>query len=63
MAAWVLEARHRPTWRSEIKKTKLQIYLSPQADINTLLGTGRFSRPLDLNRSKLWDETKVIQRV
>jgi len=31
MAAWDFEARHCPTLPNEIKKTKLQIYASPQA--------------------------------
>ena len=38
MTAWVLEVRHCPTLLNEIKKTKLQIYKSPQAGINILLG-------------------------
>jgi hypothetical protein len=37
MTAWVFEARHCPTLPNEIKKTKLQIYTSPQAGINILL--------------------------
>ena len=36
MTAWVFEARHCPTLLNEIKKTKLQIYTSPQAGINIL---------------------------
>ena len=39
MTAWVFEARHCPTLLNEIKKTKLQIYTSPQAGINILLCT------------------------
>ena len=34
MTAWVFKARHCPTLLNEIKKTKLQIYTSPQAGIN-----------------------------
>jgi hypothetical protein len=30
MTAWVFEPRHCPTLLNEIKKTKLQIYASPQ---------------------------------
>jgi hypothetical protein len=41
MTAWVFEARNCPTLPNEIKKTKLQIYTSPQAGINILLGAGR----------------------
>jgi hypothetical protein len=37
MTAWVFEAHHGPTLLNEIKKTKLQIYTSPQAGINILL--------------------------
>jgi hypothetical protein len=37
MTAWVFEAHHCPTLLNEIKKTKLQIYTSPQAGINILL--------------------------
>jgi hypothetical protein len=37
MTAWVFEALHCPTLLNEIKKTKLQIYTSPQAGINILL--------------------------
>jgi hypothetical protein len=33
MKAWVFEARHCPTLRNEIKKTKLQIYTELQAGI------------------------------
>ena len=40
MTAWVFEARHCPTLLNEIKKTKLQIYTSPQAGINILLTAG-----------------------
>jgi len=36
MLAWVFEALHYPTLLNEIKKTKLQIYTSPQHVINTL---------------------------
>lgn len=37
MTDWVFEALHCPTWPNEIKKTKREIYTSPQAGINTLL--------------------------
>jgi hypothetical protein len=37
MTAWVFEAHHCPALPNEIKKTKLQIYTSPQAGINILL--------------------------
>jgi hypothetical protein len=37
MTDWVFEVRHCPTLPNEIKKTKLQIYTSPQAGINILL--------------------------
>jgi len=37
MTAWVFEARLCPTLPNEIKKTKLQLYTSPQAGINILL--------------------------
>ena len=39
MTAWVFEVLLRPTLLNEIKKTKLQIYTSPQAGINILLAT------------------------
>jgi hypothetical protein len=41
MTAWVFEARHCPTLLNGIKKTKLQIYTSPQAGINILLAVVR----------------------
>jgi hypothetical protein len=43
MTAWVFEARHCPALLNEIKKTKLQIYTSPQAGINILLAAGGLS--------------------
>ena len=44
MTAWVFDARHCPSLRNEIKQTKLQIYISPQAGINILLGVRYFLR-------------------
>ncbi len=44
MTAWVFEARLCPTLPNEIKKTKLQIYTSPQAGINILLAVRCFLR-------------------
>jgi len=40
VTAWVFEALHYPTLLTEIKKTKLQIYTSPQHVINTLCAPG-----------------------
>ena len=37
MTAWGFEARNGPKLSNEIKKTKFQIYTSPQAGINILL--------------------------
>jgi hypothetical protein len=42
MTAWVFEARHCPKLLNEIKKTKLEIYTSPQAGINILLAACGF---------------------
>jgi len=44
MTAWVFDARHCPSLRNEIKQTKLQISISPQAGINILLGVRYFLR-------------------
>ena len=49
MTAWAFEARHCPTLLNEIKKTKLQIYISPQAGINILLVAVRSSTLLNNN--------------
>ncbi len=42
MTAWAFEAHRCPTLLNEIKKTKLQIYTSPQAGINILLAAAKF---------------------
>ena len=52
MTAWVFEAHHYPTLPNEIKKTKLQIYTSPQAGINILLAVRAFH--LISNFTKIW---------
>jgi hypothetical protein len=47
MTAGVFEARHCPTLPNEIKKTKPQIYISPQAGINILLVAGKIVHTLN----------------
>jgi hypothetical protein len=76
MTAWVFEARHCPSLPNEIKKTKLQIYTSPQAGINILLAVvgllltlfkavsfvTRYVTPIFINQSSVCNFIAVILR-
>ena len=47
------EARHCPTLPNEIKKTKLQIYTSPQAGTNILLCAALSKSALESDHGKV----------
>jgi hypothetical protein len=51
MTALVFEARHCPTLQTEIKKTKLQIYTSPQAGIKILCLLHYYNYQINNDRS------------